>query len=437
MNNMALYFGTDGIRGVANQQLTPDLATRCGNALAQMGGKKVLVGRDTRVSGDMLVCSLASGLTAGGCDVVDVGVLPTPAISYLTKKYGCDFGVVISASHNPPEYNGIKIFDNNGIKLCDQKEQIAEGFMASMHLAPSDKTGRYIHKDGLNDYCTFLQNCTNASLRGLKIALDCSNGATGVTAKRVFEKLGAKVFAFFAHTDGRQINCGCGATNPRFLANKVKQLGCNVGFCFDGDGDRVVAIDENGCVVDGDKILYILAKHKLEQNKLEPKVVAGTFYTNVGVENALKKLGITLLRCDVGDKYVSNLMRSKNLLLGGEQSGHIVMSEFLSTGDGTLVSLQLSKLLFNQPLSKLAEVSVFAQVGLDVVTKDKMQVINNQKLWQVVTEQSEGFDGRILVRASGTEPKVRILVESVDQNEAKKVANIIAKVIENIAICVE
>ncbi len=434
---MALYFGTDGIRGVANQQLTPDIATRCGNALAQMGGKKVIVGRDTRVSGDMLVCSLATGLTAGGCDVVDVGVLPTPAISYLTKKYGCDFGVVISASHNPPEYNGIKIFDNNGTKLCDQKEQIAESFMASMHLAPSDQTGRYIHKDGLTDYCAFLQNCTNTSLRGLKIALDCSNGATGVTAKTVFEKLGAKVFAFFAHTDGRQINCGCGATNPHFLANKVKQLGCNAGFCFDGDGDRVVGIDEKGCVADGDKILYILAKHKLEQNKLDPKVVAGTFYTNVGIENGLKKLGITLLRCDVGDKYVSSLMRNKNLLLGGEQSGHIVMSEFLNTGDGTLVALQLSKLLFTQPLSKLADVRVFAQVSLDVVTKDKMQVINNQKLWQVVTEQSESFDGRILVRASGTEPKVRILVESRDQNEAKKVANIIAKVIENIAICVE
>ena len=429
---MGLYFGTDGIRGVANEQLTPDVATRCGNALAQMGGKKVLIGRDTRVSGDMLVCSIASGLCSGGCDVIDVGVLPTPAVAFLTQKYNCDFGVVVSASHNPPEYNGIKIFCNDGTKLCDEMEDRAEQLMASIHLVENSKLGRYRHEDGLSDYCNFLTKCTNSRLCGLKIALDCSNGATCVTAKRVFEKLGARTFVFFAQQDGNKINCGCGATNPHVLAKKVLQLGCNAGFCFDGDGDRVIAIDENGQIVDGDKILYILAKQSLQQNKLDPKIVVGTEYTNLGIQKEFQKIGVELLRSDVGDKYVSKVMRAKNLLLGGEQSGHIVMSEFLNTGDGTLVALQLAKILQKQPLSQLANVNVFEQFATDVVVSDKMKVINNQGLWSAVSQAKEGFDGRLLVRASGTEPKVRVLAESQNKNQAKKVANHIAEVIKSI-----
>ena len=266
---MSLYFGTDGIRGVANEQITPDLAMRCGNALSQMGGKKVLVGRDTRVSGDMLVCSLASGLASGGCNVFDVGVLPTPAIAYLTKKYGCDFGVVISASHNPPEYNGIKIFDSDGTKLCDQKEEKVESLMASIKLVENEKLGRYMHKDGLQDYCTFLQHCTNARLNGLKIALDCSNGATGVTAKTVFEKLGARVFVFFAEKEGKYINCNCGATQPQSLAKKVVDLGCHAGFCFDGDGDRIGVVDNTGFLLYGDQLELIFARDFLKTHKGE------------------------------------------------------------------------------------------------------------------------------------------------------------------------
>ena len=429
---MGLYFGTDGIRGVANEQLTPDVATRCGNAIAQMGGKKVLLGRDTRVSGDMLVCSIATGLCAGGCDVIDVGVLPTPAVAFLTQKYKCDFGIVVSASHNPPEYNGIKIFCNDGTKLSDEMEEKAEQLMASIHLVQNSKIGRYRHADGLTDYCSFLTKCTNARLCGLKIALDCSNGATGVTAKNVFEKLGARTFVFFAPQDGNKINCGCGATNPQVLAKKVVELGCNAGFCFDGDGDRVIAIDEKGQIVDGDKILYILAKQSLQQNKLDPKIVVGTEYTNLGIQNELQKMGVVLLRSDVGDKYVSKVMRAKNLLLGGEQSGHIVMSEFLNTGDGMLVALQLAKILQKQPLSQLADVNVFEQVATDVFVQDKMKVINNQGLWCAVSQAKDSFDGRLLVRASGTEPKVRVLAESQNKNQAKKVANHIAQVIKSI-----
>ena len=428
---MALYFGTDGIRGVANVQITPDLATRCGNAISQMGGKKVLIGRDTRVSGNMLVCCVAGGLTSGGCDVIDVGVLPTPAVAYLTKKYGCDFGVVVSASHNPPEYNGIKIFDKDGFKLCDKKEQKVEEFMASMHLVENSKMGRYIHKDGMADYISFLCDCTNTRLCGLKVAIDSSNGATGKSAKAVFEKLGARTFAFFNKDSGVDINCGCGATNPQQLSQKVVSLGCNVGFCFDGDGDRVIAVDEKGCVADGDKLLYILAKSRLEGG-CDQKVVVGTHHTNLGIEHALNRLGISLIRSDVGDKYVGSIMKAKNLSLGGEQSGHIVLGDFLPTGDGTLVALQIAKLVQKTPLSTLARVDTFCQANLDVVVKDKMQVINNQVLWQAIKDEQQTFDGRIFVRASGTEPKVRVLAECKNKSMAKKVANRIAGVIKSI-----
>jgi len=434
---MAIYFGTDGIRGVANVQITPDLAMRCGNALAQMGAKKVLLGRDTRMSGDMLACGLGAGLTSGGCNVVDVGVLPTPAVAYLTKKYECDFGVVISASHNPPEYNGIKIFSSQGTKLCDQKEEMIESLMATNSFVSNENIGRYIHFDGMADYCSFLCECADANFRGLKVALDCSNGATCKSAKTVFEKLGAKVFAFFNKDDGKDINCGCGSTNPQALSKKVVQLGCNVGFCFDGDGDRVVAIDENGVVADGDKILYILAKDMLAKGQLKDNGVVGTFHTNVGIENELNKLGITLFRSDVGDKYVSNLMRAKGLLLGGEQSGHIVVGRFLGTGDGTLAALLLCKLVQTQPLSKLAKARLFEQINCDVVVKDKMHVINSDSLWQEIKKQTTGFDGRVMVRASGTEPKIRVLAESKNKYLATQVAESIARVIRGIDECVE
>ena len=434
---MAIYFGTDGIRGVANVQITPDLATRCGNALAQMGAKKVLLGRDTRRSGDMLACGLGAGLCSGGCNVVDVGVLPTPAVAYLTKKYGCDFGIVISASHNPPEYNGIKIFSSQGTKLCDQKEQVVESLMATNSLVSSENIGRYVHCDGIADYCSFLCECANASLRGLKVALDCSNGATGKSAKRVFEQLGAKVFAFFNNNDGKDINCGCGSTNPQTLSQKVLELGCNVGFCFDGDGDRVLAVDENGTVVDGDKILYILAKDMASKGQLKDNGVVGTFHTNMGIEQELNKLGITLFRSDVGDKYVSNLMRLKGLSLGGEQSGHIVVGDFLGTGDGTLVALLLCKLVQTQKLSKLAKADLFEQVNCDVVVKDKMHVINSDSLWQEIKKQTACFDGRVMVRASGTEPKIRVLAESKNKYLSTQVAQSIAQVIRGIDECVE
>lgn len=434
---MAIYFGTDGIRGVANVQITPDLATRCGNALAQMGAKKVLLGRDTRRSGDMLACGLGAGLCSGGCTVIDVGVLPTPAVAYLTKKYGCDFGIVISASHNPPEYNGIKIFSSQGTKLCDQKEQVVESLMATNSLVSSENIGRYVHCDGMADYCSFLCECANASLRGLKVALDCSNGATGKSAKRVFETLGAKVFAFFNNNDGKDINCGCGSTNPQTLSQKVVELGCNVGFCFDGDGDRVLAVDENGTVVDGDKILYILAKDMASKGQLKDNGVVGTFHTNMGIEQELNKLGITLFRSDVGDKYVSNLMRLKGLSLGGEQSGHIVVGDFLGTGDGTLVALLLCKLVQTQKLSKLAKADLFEQVNCDVVVKDKMHVINSDSLWQEIKKQTACFDGRVMVRASGTEPKIRVLAESKNKYLSTQVAQSIAQVIRGIDECVE
>jgi len=425
---MTLYFGTDGIRGVANEQLTPDIAMRCGNALARLGAKKVLIGRDTRRSGDMLVCSFASGCMSAGADVVDAGMLPTPGVAYLTKKTGCDFGVVVSASHNPPQYNGIKIFDSDGTKICDEAERQIEEYMASALFCSPQKTGRLKRIDGAGDYCDFLVSCGDR-LDGLKVVLDCSNGAVSQTAKKVFESLGAKVTVFFDNTQGDDINVGCGSQCPDFLVGQTVRHNADLGFCFDGDGDRVIAIDEKGHIVDGDRILYIFA-HNYKDKGDKYKVVVGTAYTNEGIKQTLKKQGISLLRADVGDKHVGSLMRAKGAWLGGEQSGHIILRDFLPTGDGVLVAVRLALLAKEKRLSQLADVFIYPQTLADVEVKDKMLVVNNERLQNTVFEKSKDLDGRILLRASGTEPKIRILVECRQKEKADLTAKKIAQVVK-------
>lgn len=429
---MGLYFGTDGIRGVANRQITPDLAFRCGNALAQAGAKKIVVGRDTRQSGDMLAASLAGGALSGGCDVVDVGIVPTPCVAYLTDVLDCQFGVVISASHNPPEFNGIKVFSALGVKLGDADEERIEKFMASSVLAESCATGRYTQTRAVETYRNFLRDSIDGSLEGLKIVLDCSNGATGKTAPKVFSSLGAEIFPFFCQTDGKNINRSCGSLHPEFAAKKVAELGADVGFCFDGDGDRLIAVDENGGIVDGDKILYALAKEYKRKGLLKNNCVVGTSHTNMGVEKALEKQGILLLRADIGDKYVNALMAARGAEIGGEQSGHVIIRHLLSTGDGALTALQIACALKNAKMSELADVELYPQTNVDLVVADKMMVINHEELWRNVARLSDGFDGRILVRASGTEPKIRIMTECRDRRRGEDAAAVLADIVRSI-----
>lgn len=429
---MGLYFGTDGIRGVANGELTPDVAFKCGNALARAGAKKIIVGRDTRQSGDMLTLALAAGATSGGCDVDDVGVLPTPGIAFLTEALDARFGVVISASHNPPEFNGIKIFSDLGIKLSDTEEGVIESYMSTSTLAESGNIGRYCQRRATEIYRAFLADSVKGSLSGLKFVLDCSNGATSKTAPKVFSALGAEIIPLSCRTDGKSINQNCGSLHPENAAQKVLDCHADAGFCFDGDGDRLIAVDEKGRIVDGDEILYALAVLFKGRKLLKNDVAVGTSHTNMGVEKALAKEGISLLRADIGDKYVNALMSQKGASLGGEQSGHIIIRHLLSTGDGVLTALQLAAELKNKKMSELCSASLYPQTNIDIVVKDKMLVINHTDLWNRVAKLSDGFDGRILVRASGTEPKIRIMTECSDAEKGRKAASELAELVKNI-----
>lgn len=428
---MGLYFGTDGIRGLANRQITPDVAFRCGNALAKTGARKIVIGRDTRQSGDALAVSLASGALAGGCDVIYAGVVPTPGVAYLTGRLGCRYGVVISASHNPAEFNGIKIFSDAGVKLCDAAEETVERFMASPTLAEASRCGRVSFLPAVKTYTDFLIKSAGGHLDGLKIVLDCANGATSVTAAEVFGALGAEVIALGCKPDGVNINENCGSLHPAEAARAVIESGADAAFCFDGDGDRVIAVDEKGRVVDGDMLLYILAKER-KRRGLDCDVVVGTSHTNMGVEEALEKLGVTLLRADIGDKYVGAMMEEYGATLGGEQSGHIIVKDFCGTGDGVLTALLVAVLIKGQKLSALADATLYPQVNTDIVVADKMLVINHEELWKNVAALSREFDGRILVRASGTEPKIRIMTECPDRQKCVEAAERLARTVKNI-----
>lgn len=427
---MGLYFGTDGIRGVANREITPDLAFRCGNALAAVGAGKIVVGRDTRRSGDALAAALAAGALSGGCDVIYAGVAPTPGVAFLASAAGC-FGVVISASHNPAAFNGIKIFSEKGVKLSDAQEEIIERHMAAPSLADACGCGSMSFMRSADSYTDFLVSSAAERLDGLKIVLDCANGATCETAVNVFGALGAEVFALGVSPDGENINDGCGSLHPSAAAEAVVRLGADAAFCFDGDGDRVIAVDENGRVVDGDMLLYILAAAGKKKGK-DVGVVVGTSHTNMGVEKALDGIGVRLLRADIGDKYVREMMEQSGAALGGEQSGHIIMKDFCGTGDGVLTAVAVSGLIKHKRLSLLADAKLYPQVNLDIVVADKMMVINHEELWKTAAEIGRETGGRILVRASGTEPKIRIMAECLGEEKCRAAAERLAEAVRNI-----
>ena len=422
-----MYFGTDGIRGVANLDLTCPIAHNVGNALASCKKNcRVLIGMDTRVSGDMLLHAVATGVMQGGGDVLDVGVMPTAGIAYLTRYYKADYGVVISASHNPAEYNGIKVFDSEGYKLGDKRERELELKMAHPHVVKAIATGKYMFMhDSATDYAGFLVSQIDG-LKGLRVLVDCSNGAAGRVAKSVFEQAGASVVVINTSAAGIDINENVGALYASNLSDKVRNGGFDVGFAYDGDADRLMAVDEKGNVVDGDHLLYILACDAKSKGTLDTGTVVGTHHTNMGVQDALEKKGIKLVRADIGDKYVLEQMLKDGSPLGAEQSGHIILGKRTTTGDGILASLVIAQIMADsgKTLSELDEAKGYAQVNINVPVTDKLRIINSEAVTHEVGKVYEELagQGRVLLRASGTEPKIRIMVECKSESKAKTLA---------------
>ncbi len=431
---MERYFGTDGIRGLVGEELTAELAFRCGNALAREKTRpKILLGRDTRRSGEMLSLAFAAGVTEAGGDVLDAQVLPTPAIAALTKEVRADFGVVISASHNPPEYNGIKIFNREGQKLSREEESALEARFSSTMRVSEREMGRFwVYEKAAKEYEKLITSNVQ-DLSKLTVVLDCANGAASTIAPRVFEQLGARVFAISCAKDG-EINVDCGAVAPKRLAKEVVRLGADVGFAFDGDADRLIAVDETGRIRDGDALLYLLARDLLKRGELAPCAVVGTAHSNEGLAVALQELDVSFLRTDVGDKFVAERMRKDGIVLGGEPSGHVILGTRSTTGDGILVALAISSILVRtgKPFSALAELKLFPQVNVSVAVQEKVRILGNERLAEVVRAERERLaGGRILVRASGTEPKVRVMAESDDvEKSAASVERIVAVLLD-------
>ena len=432
---MGLFFGTDGMRGVVNEDLTYEIAYKCGNALSVLQEKPtVVIGRDTRVTGEYLTLAVALGAMSGGAKVIDLGICPTAGVAYLTKKTGADYGVVISASHNPKEYNGIKIFDRNGYKLGDKEEERVERCFIRNRIDVYSGVGSYEQRfNAVRLYEDFLTGAKGVSLQGLSVVLDGANGAASRVAPEVFRRLGASVVATNCRADGMLINDGCGALHPETLVSRMKRYDADVGFAFDGDSDRLIAVTADGRIVDGDVILYVLAGYLKKKGELRGDVAVGTSHTNMAIEHALAAKGIGFLRTDIGDKYVLHKILEKDLSIGGEQSGHIILKDYHTTGDGILTAIFLASVLAeeNTSLEVLADVTPYPQVNLNIVTADKMRVINSEELSEEIAllRNELGDGGRIMVRASGTEPKIRIMVESRDEGKNREYAERLKKIV--------
>ncbi|MEW9123399.1 MAG: phosphoglucosamine mutase [Thermotaleaceae bacterium] len=444
---MGKLFGTDGVRGIANLELTAELAYQLGRAGAYILTRsykkaKIVIGRDTRISGDMLEAALTAGILSTGADVLSVGIVPTPAVAYLTRHYGANAGVVISASHNPVEYNGIKFFSEEGFKLPDTMEEEIEDIILNHKEVASNPTGKDIGKkieidDAIKQYASFLKNTINVDLRGMKIAVDCANGAAYVAAPSVLSALGAELKIIHHKPDGLNINLNCGSTHPEAVQKQVIDWGADIGLAFDGDADRLIAVDEKGQIVDGDKILTICGSYLKETGKLAQDTVVATVMSNIGLEIALKKANCKLERTNVGDRYVLEKMLQEGYNLGGEQSGHLIFLEHNTTGDGLLSALQLLMVMKEkkQALSKLAgAMTTYPQVLVNakVSNGNKHSYMEDDVVAQEIKKLESHMDGegRVLIRPSGTEPLVRVMLEGKDEEELKRLAQNLAKVIE-------
>ena len=440
------YFGTDGIRGeVGHFPIVPEFMTRLGYAAGKVLTKeakpgersKVLIGKDTRISGYLLEAALEAGFAAAGVDVMLCGPMPTPGVAYLTKALRLSAGVVISASHNPYQDNGIKFFSSQGDKLSDDFEFAIEAELEKpMGCVNSQELGKaYRLDDAAGRYIEFCKSTFpgELNLRGMKLVVDCANGAAYHIAPHIFHELGAEVIAIGVHPDGRNINEGCGATAPAALISKVKETKADLGIALDGDADRLQMVDATGRLFNGDELLYILAKDRIDRGQKLGGVV-GTLMTNLAVENAIKRLGIGFERANVGDRYVLELLKQKDWLIGGEGSGHILCLDQHSTGDGTIAALQvLAAMSQNKKgLAQLLEgVNIFPQVLLNVRYKAGYDWKSDQTLAKKVAHVESDLDGigRVLIRASGTEPVVRVMVETQDaelaMNAAKSIADLV------------
>lgn len=442
------YFGTDGIRGEANKELTIELVTNLGLALGYYLKKnslddkkpKVILGSDTRISGYMIRSALAAGLCSMGINVEFVGVLPTPGVSYLTRILKADAGIMISASHNPIKDNGIKIFSNLGYKLSDEIEFEIENYMDNKKLleenmAFGDKLGRFTYVDDyMKMYRKFIVNTVHCKFNSFKVVIDSANGAGYRVASKVFQNLGAEVIALNNTPNGKNINVNCGSTSPEQLCEAVKIFKADMGFAYDGDADRLIAVDEKGEILDGDIIVSLLALNLSKKEKLNSNKVVMTILTNMGVEKYLETKGITMLRSNVGDRYVLEKMREFALNLGGEQSGHVILFDYNNTGDGILASVKLMEAVIEsgKKLSELKEeISLWPQkmVNIKISKEGKETWKNNKPLMDFIAEKENEIEGngRIIIRASGTENLIRVMVEAKENSVLENILEALVK----------
>ncbi|HNR03859.1 MAG TPA: phosphoglucosamine mutase [Bacillota bacterium] len=445
---MGRMFGTDGVRGIANKELSPALAFNLGRigayVLTEETHKKprIAVGKDTRISGDMLEAALIAGICSMGAEAVSLGVLPTPAVAYLTRHMGLDAGVVISASHNPFEYNGIKFFNGEGYKLSDQLEDRIESLMLNPENGIAYPTGADIGKkvevdNAVHGYVDFLKKTIDVNLRGLKIAVDCANGASYIAAPSVLADLGAEIAVINNKPNGKNINVKCGSTHPEGLQKLVVESGAHIGLAFDGDADRLIAVDNRGNIVNGDHMLAIFARHLKGKGMLKKDTVVATVMSNMGLDIALKREKCNLVKTKVGDRYVLEEMVSMGYSIGGEQSGHIIFLDHNTTGDGLLTALQLLAVV-KETGKKLSDLASFMKelpqvlVNAKVKNENKDKYMKDEAIAGMITglEKKLKGRGRVLIRPSGTEPLIRVMLEGANETEIKEDAEALAKLIE-------
>lgn len=447
---MGKLFGTDGIRGVANKTLTCDLAFRTGQAAAISLAKAkkaqptVVIGMDTRISSDMLENALLAGLCSCGCNAVRLGVIPTPAVAYLTLFYHADAGIVISASHNPYEYNGIKMFSSEGFKLNDALEEEIEDLILSDQTLPTKthaELGKVVDGRHASDYYIRHLISTVEDISDLRVLVDCANGAASTTAQRLFNRFNIDVNVINDNPDGININDHCGSTHLQMLSERVRAGYYDLGIAFDGDADRCLVVDENGQEVDGDKIMAICAKNLRDQGKLSKNGFVATVMSNLGLHKYCSENDLTLLCAAVGDRNVLEMMQKENMVLGGEQSGHIIFLDHMTTGDGQLAALQFLQIVCRsgQRVSKLAgQIQKYPQVLINVAAPhdntEKKAFMNSEGVKEAIRKGEEALagDGRILVRASGTEALIRVMVEASSEEAARSVAEMVATTVENL-----
>lgn len=437
------YFGTDGIRGeIGKAPMTPDFVLKlgwaAGKVLAARGSSLVVIGKDTRISGYMLETALQAGLVAAGVNVRLLGPMPTPAVAYLTRTFRASAGVVISASHNPFQDNGVKFFSSDGTKLTDEMELAIEDYLdRDLETVSSEKLGKVERvDDAAGRYIEFCKRAipTEVTLEGLRVVVDCANGATYHVSPDVFRELGADVVEIAASPDGININENCGATSLGLLQRSVLEYRADLGIALDGDGDRLMMVDHKGEVVDGDEVLAIIAAHKQREGSLGEHVV-GTLMSNLGLEKAMESLGINFHRADVGDRYVMEIMRQTGGLLGGESSGHIIVRDRIATGDGTIAALQVLHAMVDsgKNLAELKSIMTkYPQTLVNVRIKKKIDLASSDVIQDAVkmAEKQMGSRGRVLLRASGTEPLIRVMVEAEDLTETKQLAELIAEAVK-------